>query len=416
MGVRVTVALVLCLVLAGPLAARPTEEQVEQAIQKGIDYLWTIQQPDGSFSPDHKFWWTQTGSYDHGCEAIACTALAVAGVPLNDERMKKAIDYFIGCKTTFTYVRACRVITLSRLINRKDREPDPRYKAVLEEDVKFLVKIQLDDKSFRGNVGGMWNYGEAANPAGNTNPDFSNTQFALLALQEFEMAGGELANSTFERAANTLEVGDPVTAADEALKRTDLLWLTGRKALLMSPEETAALKTWLRAGGYLVAEACMGDARFDADFAALARTLNLQVQPLGKDDPLVTGTLPVGTGFKLAPVDFSHSLRTDRVGRQQAEFRGLYLDGNLVGVYSPFDVSLAVAGIKAYGNRGYALPDGRAVATNMILPATGRGSNAPAETPKSDTPKAEESKPGQTKPGPGQTTEPLPSGYQVTPN
>jgi len=828
----------ISMMMVTPAAARPTDEQVEQAIQRGIDYLWSLQQPDGSFSTDHKLWWTATGSYDHGCEAIACMALAVAGVPLTDERMKKAIDYIVAAESDFTYVRACRVVTLARLLNRKDREPDPRFKAVLDADAKWLVKIQLDDKFHDGKVGGMWNYGEGKR-FGNTNPDFSNTQFALLALQEYEMAGGEVENSTFERAmkiylerqkpdggwnygwlnatrqdgtpalfdtapygsmtaagcaslfiirdhlfsgmgcpckggksgrspaqldvaidksiewlgkyyradasptpdptksdghfwywhyscervglasglkyfgshdwysegadmilkrqnkdggwssakniydtcynimflvkgrapillnklqfagawglhprdaanlakyvgqvkeqpmnwqvinlsapveewhdapilyisaetiikltdedkkklrrytdtggtilfesscANqavttwwkktcaeiwpewelkylekdhplwtadlklvgqlptfyeasdgvrsfilftaqdvscawhtqaitrnrllfdlgcnlyayttdrgrlrgklasarvverkefadakptagprntirarllqhggdwyitrhyaplsiladylkeragvTLQLADPAPATEENLKQTDLVWLTGRKTVSLTPAEVAALKTWLRSGGYLVAEACMGDAAFDAAFAAVAKELGLQVRTIGRNDPLVTGAMDGMTGFKLDPLDFTFALRADRVGRQFADLRGLYLDGALVGVYSPTDVSLAVAGIKAFGNRGYAISDGRAVATNMILPATARGVAAmtetqKTETPKNDAPKADVSaaEPAGEKKSdekePDEKAAPLPSGYEVTPN
>jgi len=187
------------LTASAAACAQATDEQVEKAIQRGIDYLWSLQQPNGDFSPDGKFWWTRTGFYDHGCEAIAVCALAVAGVPLKDERMKKSFERLLGLELNFTYTRSCRVIAISRALNRLDREPDPRLRKVLEEDVRWLMKIQLDDKAGNGKSGGMWNYG-VGNRMGDTNPDFSNTQFAILALQEFEMAGGELPNSPFERA------------------------------------------------------------------------------------------------------------------------------------------------------------------------------------------------------------------------
>jgi len=58
------------------------------------------------------------------------------------------------------------------------------------------------------------------------------------------------------------------------------------------------------------------------------------------------------------------------VGKPSADLRGLYLGGKLVGVYSPFDVSLGVAGIRAWGCRGYAPADARAAAVNLLLPAT----------------------------------------------
>ena len=48
----------------------------------------------------------------------------------------------------------------------------------------------------------------------------------------------------------------------------------------------------------------------------------------------------------------------------------LYMDGKLVGVFSPFDLLFSQTGCKAYGNLGYEPDDARAVATNILLLAT----------------------------------------------
>jgi hypothetical protein len=803
----------LFLLLAGPVVAKPTDEQVDKAIQKGVDYLWTQQQPDGSFLADKTTGWeTQAG----GCEALGMMALAVVGVPMTDARMKKGIDHLVTLPLVATYTRSCRIIALSRVLNHQGREPNPRIKEILAQDVKWLMSVQIDEKT-NDKVAGMWHYGPPSQP------DFSNTQFALLALQEFEMAGGELPNTPFERslriylerqkpdggwnygwldgkyqdgrpahfdteaygsmtaagtasmfiirdklfgglgcpcrngksgrspdkvdlsidralewlgknyqanrnprwtarvaywnysceraalasglkyfgehdwyaegadyilktckpsgswddkdipeetcynlmflakgrapvllnklqfagawglhprdaanlaryvgrakeqpiawqvitldapvadwhdapilyisteapikltdehkkklreytdtggtilfeascgntavaswwrrtsaeiwpewelkaldkdhplwtadlklsgklpslfgasdglrtfliftqqglscpwhtmgvtkdrtvfdlgcnlyaytsdrgklrsrlAANrledrqefqeatlaagshnilrlrllkhggdwyitrhykplealagyleqkakvTLQVGEPITATEAALKQTDVLWLTGRKGLVLSADETAALKAWLAGGGYLVAEACLGDEAFDGAFTEAAKSLGLEVRPLGKEDPLVTGGMAGCTGFKLAPVDFTSSLRTDRVGKFHADFCGLYLNAKLVGVYSRFDVSLAVSGIKAFGNRGYATMDGRAVAANMLLPATTMGANPAAEQARPGEKKGEETKAADGKSETAKPAVTLPEEYQVKPN
>jgi hypothetical protein len=177
----------------------------------------------------------------------------------------------------------------------------------------------------------------------------------------------------------TLEPGAAIQAGDPQAAQTDVFWITGRKGLEMSPNETAALKAWLTGGGYVVADACMGERQFDAAFQTLAKDLGLEVRTLPRDDGIVKGK-PVGwSGYPLdEKVDFTPSLRTDRVGSFHAELRGLYLGDKLVGLYSPFDVLLSLTGVRAYGNRGYAAADARAVATNMLLPATTMAARAGA--------------------------------------
>lgn len=179
-----------------------------------------------------------------------------------------------------------------------------------------------------------------------------------------------LAASVAARAQTTLQVGEPIPATDEAAKQTDVFWLTGRKDIRLSAEETAALKAFLAGGGYLVAEACMGDAAFDTAFRTLAGELGLTIRAADPQGGLVTGGMTGCAAYNLGKVDFTFALRTERVGKTHAELRGLYLGDRLVGVCSPFDVSLAVAGVQAFGSRGYEPADATAVATNMILPAT----------------------------------------------
>ena len=173
------------------------------------------------------------------------------------------------------------------------------------------------------------------------------------------------------------EVGEAIEAADPAAAETDVLWLTGRKGLMMSPPQQAALKAWLGAGGFLVVDACMGDKTFDAAWRQAAADLGLTIKAAGKDSPLVTGALGGATGYALTRCEFDSGLRPERIGKAEASLHELYLGDRLVGVYSDFDVLLALTGVKAYDRRGYGAADARAVATNMLLPATLQGKEPP---------------------------------------
>ena len=180
----------------------------------------------------------------------------------------------------------------------------------------------------------------------------------------------KLAEMAQARAGLTLQLGEAIAAGAPEAKDVDVLWLTGRKSVEMSDEDAAALKAWLAAGGYLVAEAALGGAEFDKSLAALAGRLGLETRRLPREAPLVSGKLDGASGYELTKVDFTAALRAERVGKAYAELSGLYLGDKMVGVYSPFGVSLGVAGIKAFGSRGYAVPDARAAAINLLLPAT----------------------------------------------
>ncbi|MBN2581754.1 MAG: DUF4159 domain-containing protein [Planctomycetes bacterium] len=180
----------------------------------------------------------------------------------------------------------------------------------------------------------------------------------------------------------TCEKGEPIEATDAALAETDVLWLTGRKGLSLAAAQQAALKTWLSSGGgFLVVDACMGDKTFDAAWKQTATELGLTLKALPTDAPLMTGGMGGTGGYNLTKCEFDHALRAERIGKNEAALHGLYLGEKLVGVYSEFDVLLALTGVKAYDRRGYEAADARAVATNMILPATLQGGDraAPAD-------------------------------------
>jgi hypothetical protein len=60
--------------------------------------------------------------------------------------------------------------------------------------------------------------------------------------------------------------------------------------------------------------------------------------------------------------------------RACADFSGIYQNGKLVGIYSPFDVLYSTTGYDAYSRRGYQEEDALAVATNIILALTDQAS------------------------------------------
>jgi hypothetical protein len=61
-----------------------------------------------------------------------------------------------------------------------------------------------------------------------------------------------------------------------------------------------------------------------------------------------------------------------RPGRAFAEMLGIYQDGKLVGLYSPFDIVFSATPYDANGCKGYEQEDAAAVATNILISVSSR--------------------------------------------
>lgn len=166
-----------------------------------------------------------------------------------------------------------------------------------------------------------------------------------------------------------LSAGEPVAAADLKAAPGAVAWLTGRQSVALAEADLAALKTFLAGGGFLLAEAAMGDPRFDAAFRAAAGQLGLQMTPVGKDDPVLTGKFDGAAGYAIGNVKFTFALRPQRIGKPQPELYRLSLGGKLVGLYSPLDLSYCQTGMDAFDCRGYESEDARAVLANVMIAA-----------------------------------------------
>ncbi|MFP4052254.1 MAG: DUF4159 domain-containing protein [Phycisphaerae bacterium] len=154
--VPLTVALTLMLVCAlvpSASAARQdfraaraykgfSDEAVEEAIGKGVRWLWEHQNDDGSFSEvaprRNRGGIRLTGHYAVGRTAIAMYALLESGASVQDERVKKTLKYLEETWTDRTYDIALRA-NVWLLAMRGDDS----YRKHLQKDVDILVKSDL---------------------------------------------------------------------------------------------------------------------------------------------------------------------------------------------------------------------------------------------------------------------------------
>jgi hypothetical protein len=165
-------------------------------------------------------------------------------------------------------------------------------------------------------------------------------------------------------AVETIDTG--VAPAD--LKPTDIAYVTGSRAVEFTPDDVAALKAHVAAGGRVWLESAAGSSEFDQAVRRLAEAAGWTLQPAAKTHPLLTGRLDPAVGYPLASgVRFRRALRVIRTGRDYADLHVVLADGKPAGVYSPLDVVFSATPYEAGECRGYESADAAAVATNILL-------------------------------------------------
>jgi hypothetical protein len=149
----------------------PLVQQVGKAIDQAKDYLIKHQTRRGDWELEPALASAKPG----GCTALALLALLNAGVPPNDPVIQKGLEYLRGVKPQWTYVVSLQTMVYCLADQRK--EDAERIK----ENVDWLILARrMEGGQFRG-----WSYGSGTGQP----PDNSNTQYALLALHEAQLAG-----------------------------------------------------------------------------------------------------------------------------------------------------------------------------------------------------------------------------------
>jgi hypothetical protein len=168
--------------------------------------------------------------------------------------------------------------------------------------------------------------------------------------------------------------GITLTVQEEGLDVTALTdqnaaYLTGSKEFTMGAADQTALKAYLAKGGFLWAEAAGGSSAFDGSMLKLAKDMGWQLKALDKSAPVMSGRFTKAVGYNLTTgLQFRRVLKLQRIesGRLGAELTGIYAEGKLVGIYSPYDITFSATPYEAYACKGYKPEDAAAVATNIL--------------------------------------------------
>ncbi len=180
-GLVMTVLIVATVVPA--VTAEISDREVQQAIEGGVEFLKAQQDKVRGNWPEHNM---QPG----GLTALCTLALLNAGVGPDDPTVARALDYLRSFdKPQMTYSVALRTMVFCLAEPKKDQ-------LLIRQNVKWLEGTQITNVSAANRRRkGTWAYSAREGMGDN-----SNTQFALLALNEADRVGVKVSPITWRLA------------------------------------------------------------------------------------------------------------------------------------------------------------------------------------------------------------------------
>ena len=183
------VAVVVAMVAPAAQAASPKE--VNEAIDKGVKYLYEVQQdsnwemvpaPTGDGGADVR------GKQWGGLTAMATYALLAAGENPQDARLAKAINWLLDNELSGTYAIGLRAQVWPFLPEKHPQRA--KIRAAIKRDRDLLMEGASQKK---GDAFGFYGY-----YAGTDHYDRSNSQYGVLGMWAVEQAGAEVPRKYWE--------------------------------------------------------------------------------------------------------------------------------------------------------------------------------------------------------------------------
>ncbi len=185
------------------------------------------------------------------------------------------------------------------------------------------------------------------------NGDWDPTPHALPNLLKYTAANTTL-NVQFKRAK--------VSLTDDAAFDHVALYMTGLRDFKFSKVELARLRTYLSSGGMLVVDAAAGRKAFDVAFRReLKRVLpKAELKPIALRSPLYQ------TPFRIRTVDYTDAAKAAQPKLNAPTLLGVYIDGSLAVIYSPYSLSNGWEQIPYAYNVGYSDADALRLGVNIF--------------------------------------------------
>ncbi len=166
-----------------------------------------------------------------------------------------------------------------------------------------------------------------------------------------------------------LRVRDVTT---DALTDEKIAFLTSAGGGALTDEEARALRAWIQAGGTLWLDAAGGttDAVKATDMMLTKLFPDEFAVPLDEASPIITGKGLGMNAHDTRRVGYSRFANRQMGQTFTPRLQVIMLDGRPAVVYSPEDLTAAMAGVRHWGVFGYDTPSARKLAANGILVAT----------------------------------------------
>jgi hypothetical protein len=132
-----------------------TKENIEKAVQKGVEFLRSQQKSDGSWDYlDGPFYLNMPGVETHltmGCTALCCLAMLKGGVNPDDPAITKGLNFCRNHPLQHVYCVSCLVLALEALYT--EPEPEKEKEEEMSPEEKMRTSLGKDPaKDFRKNA------------------------------------------------------------------------------------------------------------------------------------------------------------------------------------------------------------------------------------------------------------------------
>ncbi|MCD6303532.1 MAG: DUF4159 domain-containing protein [Planctomycetes bacterium] len=186
------------------------------------------------------------------------------------------------------------------------------------------------------------------------NGDWDPTPHALPNLMKYIQKNTTL-NVQFKRVA--------VDPANVDVFKHPVLYMTGLRDFKLTDAQVARLRTYLKSGGVLIADAAAGRKAFDVAFRREIK----RVLPEAELKPLDSRTAPVfQMPFKITTVDYENLVKVQNPDLNVPVLEGIKIDGQLGVIYSPLSLSNGWEELSFAYNRGYACEDALRIGVNLL--------------------------------------------------
>jgi hypothetical protein len=159
----------------------------------------------------------------------------------------------------------------------------------------------------------------------------------------------------------------------ESLYEYPLTFMHGRRNFRFSPAERTALAEYVQRGGFVMADAICASEPFAESFRAEMRAIfpDHPLRPIPPDHPMLSTAFQ---GYDLTRVQLRNPRRGDpnqplatRTEEGPPVLEGIEIDGRLVVVFSPFDLSCALENQASIECKGYVREDAVKIGINVVL-------------------------------------------------